>query len=191
MIPAVLLLLAAGAAPAPPVSPGAWLDAPKPTGWNRAGAPLPKAPKNDGETLGKGRCKEGVRPADGPEDAALVAAGWSLFAAQQRFGDAVLVLAGAGGDGMCRPLAIQAFVFVKGKLAGTLAPLPADSRTDGVLDEAHLFGGSIDASFRRYAPDDPLCCPSRRSEVVYRVETGANGSVVVPVSATTSPIPKE
>ncbi len=190
MIAAALLLLAAGAAPAPTASPAAWLDAEKPAGWNRAGAPVPKAPKSDGEVLGKGRCKEGVRPGAGPEDAALAAAGWSLFASQQRFGDAVLVIAGAGGDGMCRPLNVQAFVFVKGKFAGTLAPLPADSRTDGVLDEAHLFGASIDASFRRYAPDDPLCCPSRKSEIVYRVESGANGPVVVPVSATTSPLPK-
>lgn len=190
--PGLLLLLAAGIVSAAEPGGGDWLDAKSVAGWNQAGAEIPGAPSTDADPLGKGRCKDGATPAVAPEEKRVVAGGWSLLPRTQRLGDTVLVLASAGGDGMCRPLNIQGFLFVKGWFAGTVAPRPVDSRADGVFEEAKLLGkGSVTASFRRYSGDDPLCCPSRASDVVYRVDASRSGPVLVPVSVTTRKLPAE
>lgn len=188
----LLLLLAAGILSAAEPRGGDWLDAKVVSGWNTAGAEIPQAPSTDADPLGKGRCKDSAVPAIAPEEKRVAAGGWSLLPRTQRLGDAVLVLASAGGDGMCRPLNIQGFLFVKGWFAGTVSPRPVDSRSDGVFEEAKLLGkGSVTASFRRYAADDPLCCPSRSSDVVYRVDASRSGPVLVPVSVTTRKLPAE
>jgi len=76
----------------------------------------------------------------------------------------------AGFDGMCRPMGYQAFVYSEGRYAGTLSPVPMNSRTDGSLTRVHLVRSTaITAEFARYRDSDPLCCPSRTSTVEYRV----------------------
>jgi hypothetical protein len=187
----LLALLAAGILAAAGPQGGDWLDAKKVVGWNRAGAAIPKAPSTDADPLGKGRCKDETIPATGPEEQQVVAGGWNLLPQTRQLGETVLVLGSAGGDGMCRPLNIQAFFFVKAKFAGTLAPRPVDSRSDGVFEEAKLGNRSVTVSFRRYTDDDPLCCPSRSSDVVYRVEEGGAGPVAVPVSVKTRKLPAQ
>ena len=67
-------------------------------------------------------------------------AGWTLYGPLQSFGDASLIVAGSDVDGMCRPLGYQGFVFVGDVLAGTIAPAPMDSRSDGAETEAMLTG---------------------------------------------------
>ena len=188
----LLPLVVAGLVSAAEPRGGDWLDAKAVAGWNQAGGEIPKAPSTDADPLGKGRCKDGAVPAISPEEKRVVAAGWSLLPRTQRLGDTALVLGSAGGDGMCRPLNIQGFLFVRGWFAGTVAPRPVDSRVDGVFEEAKLLGkGSVTVSFRRYTDADPLCCPSRASDVVYRVEAGREGPVLLPVSVTTRKLPQE
>ncbi len=173
---------------APPVSAdGAWLDQPL-ANWNRPGAAIPKAPAPQGEPPDTPRCAQLVRRPTTVMDRALVAAGWRLFGPMQIYGGTAVVTAGSSVDGMCRPLGFQAFVFVDGKLAGTLSPVPMDARTDGAETTARLVSESeLFAEFARYAEADPLCCPSRLTTVTYRIERQGKGTVVVPVGAATAP----
>jgi len=170
------VLLALGAAGAGAASdPGAWLDA-APAGWNAAGAALPTAPP--APSIGPLPCARDERAAAGPEEAQLAAAGWKLesYWPTQRAGDAALVTALAGYDGMCRPWQFDGFVFVGDRFVGTLAPAPMSSREDGVLVGTPRLSadGAVEAEFTRYAPTDPLCCPSRgRTRVDYAVANGA------------------
>jgi hypothetical protein len=174
---------------------GGWLDA-APTGWNQANAPIPTAPPLRQSQV---RCQNQERAATETAETQLRAQGWRLEsywpAAEQ--GNLTLVTALADYDGMCRPLEFNVFAFVDGGYAGTLSPVLMDSRTDGVL--AFVPGGAnpsaaspsqLKASFLRYAPTDPLCCPSRpATTVTYQIVNG----VVVPTAigvATPTTLPK-
>jgi hypothetical protein len=163
----------------------AWLDGP-PRGWNAAGAAVPAAPAPAGVALPM--CRADERPAAGPEEQQVAAAGWRLegFWPTQRAGQTALVLASADYDGMCRPMAFNGFLFADGRFAGTLAPTPMASRFDGALAGTPTLapgGASLTASFLRYAPDDPLCCPSRpAARVTYRLEGLSGTPVLVPVA---------
>ena len=85
---------------------------------------------------------------------------------------------------MCRPADFNVFVFVNGRLAGTLSPDAMVSRTDGSIGGGVRLGpdDTIVADFSRFAREDPLCCPSRRVTVAYRIDRSAKPPVVVPVS---------
>jgi LppP/LprE lipoprotein len=166
-----------------------WFDAPL-TGWNRAGAPVPLAPAPQGNPPGLGRCGESVRAPTTEEDRAVAAAGWTLFGPEPAREAIVVVQGMTSVDGMCRPLGFQAFVFANGRFAGTLSPVPMNSRTDGAQTRVELTSPpGIAADFARYAEGDPLCCPSRVSHVTYRLEGGADGGqpVVVPLRVVTQP----
>jgi hypothetical protein len=90
----------------------------------------------------------------------------------------------AAVDGMCRPAAFNIFVFVGGRLAGTLSPSDMYSRTDGSIGGAiRLADDDIAAEFARYADADALCCPSGRVTVRYRIDRKTSPPVVVPVNA--------
>jgi len=78
-------------------------------------------------------------------------------------------------DGMCRPLAYQIFVFADGRFAGTLSPVPMNSRTDGAAQTPELFGSTVRVAYSRYAPSDPLCCPSHVDTLGFRITRGAKG----------------
>ena len=110
---------------------GAWLDDQSVT-WNTAGMAIPAAPEKPAEV--DPRCVRQARPAESDEDRAVEAAGWTLFS-NYTAGWGIKIVSGLSSyDGMCRPLGFQAFVFVDGKLAGTLSPMPMNSRDDGALE---------------------------------------------------------
>ena len=88
-----------------------------------------------------------------------------------------MVLGRSGVDGMCRPLGFQGFVFSGGRFAGTLAPRPMDSRSDGAAQAPELWSaGTLSVTFSRYTGRDPLCCPSRVSTVQYRIDVRGQGA---------------
>jgi hypothetical protein len=140
------------------------------------------------------RCREAERPAETREDRALTSKGWRLFREYLGGWGIRVVWALAGYDGMCRPLGYQVFVFVDGKLAGALSPAPMSSRTDASLSSLQMFGPAatggplLTAAFSRYAESDPLCCPTRRTTVQYRVDRSQRAPLLTAVSARTAPI---
>ena len=87
---------------------------------------------------------------------------------------------------MRRPSLYNLFVFVGGKYAGVLSPAPMTSRLDGSSGAVRLPLPNITAEFARYTASDPLCCPSSRVTVRYRVDRTAAGPVVAPVEIRTS-----
>ncbi len=86
-----------------------------------------------------------------------------------------------GADGMCRPTQYNVFVFVAGRFAGTLSPALMTSREDGSSGAVRLAPPGITVEFARYAPRDPLCCPSARATVRFRIDRTAAGALVVPI----------
>jgi hypothetical protein len=159
-----------------------WLDRKPVASWNKAGAAVPRAGKGDASN--DARCASGARKPAAADDRRVVAAGWKLVGARQSFGATTVVQGAAGFDGMCRWAGYQAFVFVNGTYAGTLAPKAMDSRTDGALDTVHLASSNqFTADFVRYADTDPLCCPTRTSYVTYAI---ARGPVVRATEVTTT-----
>ena len=176
-----LTVLAAGGALAQPTR-GDWLVEPSPTNWNVVGASVPTAP-----TVTNGnddpRCILQERWPESTEEEQVAAAGWRLFDAAQ-LGWGLRVVNGLTNyDGMCRPLGFQTFVFADGHFAGTISPEVMDSRTDGVGRVVNMRGpGNLSAQFSRYAPTDPLCCPSSSFFVEYSIERA--GPLLVPQSST-------
>jgi len=160
-----------------------WLDNPKPSSWNTPAQAIPSAPKIQGNA--DARCRVAARPPQLAEDKLVRERGWDLVSAFQGGWQIVVIRGAAGYDGMCRPLQYQDFVFVRGAFAGTLSPRPMDSRTDGAIAGVSLQSGTrLTAQYVRYATNDPLCCPSRTTSVVFDV-TG-DQPVVRPVSASTA-----
>jgi hypothetical protein len=158
-----------------------WLDGDM-APWNTAGMAVPHAPTIEGNT--DPRCAENERPAETPEDRQLTAEGWRLFRAYQRGWGISLISALSAYDGMCRPLGYQWFVFVDGTFAGTISPQPMDSRTDGAATDVVLYApDNMNATYLRYAPDDPLCCASGSDSVQFTIEPSSGGAVLVPQSS--------
>lgn len=190
---AMLTSLLAMAAPGDSVAIGStWLDAKPLPAWNTSGAPLPKAPRGDGQSLKTGRCAELARKPTSASDRALMKAGWTLLGPLQVFDTTEVITAAAEGDGQCRAMGFQVFVFVDGRFAGTLSPEPMTDRFDGVMGEVRLSSPkSLTATVRRYGKDDPLCCPSRLGTVEYTLQPGPRGPVVTATQATTSPTPAQ
>jgi len=171
-----------------PGTPGAqgatWLNGPVigMPNWNTAGAPVTPAPLVP--SLAPEVCVARERPSATPEERQVAGGGWRLvdYWQTQRLGDVAVVMAVIAHDGMCRPLGYNAFVFTDGRFAGTVSPAPMSSRGDGALirPPALLPGGRLEGSFVRYAPSDPLCCPSRPAvSVVYRVEQTEAGPLLL------------
>lgn len=184
----LLILVVLGLAPAAWGQPagGSWLDQSTPTSWNVAGAAVPKAPRPQDDD--DPRCRQQARPPQLAEDRQVTQQGWQLVGAFQGGWNVVVVRAASAYDGMCRPFQFQAFVFVQGRFAGTLSPGLMDSRSDGALSQAFLYDGeSLMAEYQRYAPADPLCCPSRTTSVRFAIDR--TPASVRPVSASTSTPP--
>jgi hypothetical protein len=118
-----------------------WLDDAKPAAWNKPGATIPRTPKLEGPI--DQRCREAARPPQLDEDTRVREQGWDLVGPFQGGWRTVVVRGTAGYDGMCRPRQYQEFVFVRGVFAGTLAPQPMDSRTDGALARVSLQCATI------------------------------------------------
>ncbi|RJG19227.1 META domain-containing protein [Massilia cavernae] len=139
--------------------------------WNRQGLALlqlPRpSPQGDSANTAKCRANQVRQPASAAEKA-LVRRGWLMYGPVYSYDSTRIVTALSGFDGMCRPLGYQAFVYWDGRYAGTLSPVPMNSRTDGALTSIHLNGpGRFSADFARYRESDALCCPSRVDSVAY------------------------
>lgn len=161
-----------------------WLDRPL-TGWNQSLTGVPRPPSGDQAVQNfAARCKFDLRRTSVGERA-LAEAGWLPYLHVDRQlvqGDVEIIAGMSGADGMCRPTGFNLFVFVGGRLAGTLSPVPMSSREDGSVGAVRLAPeGTITAEFARYTEKDALCCPSSRVSVRYRVERGA-AAVVVPLA---------
>ena len=163
-----------------------WLDRPL-SNWNTPGRAMPRAMPN-GETISEitKRCTYLPMMRNTPGERTVADAGWlpfHMFDRQIVQRDVEIVGGLAGVDGMCRPVDFNVFVFVSGRLAGTLSPADMASRTDGSIGGAIRLAedDTIAAEFARYAEPDPLCCPSTRVTVRFRIDRKAMPPVVVPV----------
>lgn len=187
----VAALALAGCASGPSARGGGWLDRPL-TSWNRAGGPVPPAPAPTAQQAdNRERCRSGIRAPASPPDRAVSAAGWWLVGPPQVFGEATVLVGAADWDGMCRPWSYQAFVFAGERFAGTLSPTLMDSRTDGAFQAVRLASPfHLTGDFVRYTAQDPLCCPSRVSEVAYKVDSTRAGPVVLAVAVLTRVLPR-
>ncbi|MBI3969379.1 MAG: LppP/LprE family lipoprotein [Chloroflexi bacterium] len=168
-------------------APSAWLDAPL-ASWN---APGSEPPTTGRLTPGQHAycATRGARAPETPEEDDLNQRGWTLYGPARSTWGTRVVLGASGEDGMCRPLGFHLFAYVDGRYAGTLSPTPMDSRADGVagqiaIEPAQLGGSDVRlrVRFRRYAPTDPLCCPSRPATVVdYYTDLQPEGPVLIPL----------
>jgi hypothetical protein len=172
--------LLAALSPGLAAADGGWLDQPL-SNWNQPGLDVPQAPPMDPST--NPQCLNQNRPVETDADQAIADAGWTLFGGYQGGWNSYVVRGLSGYDGMCRPLRFNEFVFVDGQFAGAISPTLMDSRIDGVGD-VRFFAtkDALVAEFQRYAPTDPLCCPSSRASVFYQINRTAAGPVLVPQS---------
>jgi hypothetical protein len=179
----ILLLAGAVSAQAPPAS---WLDRPL-SNWNSPGRAMPRAvPVNGSMAETAKRCAFPAFLRETPGQRALADAGWRpfhLFDREIVQRDVEIIGGLAGADGMCRPLNFNAFVFVNGRLAGTLSPADMNSRTDGSIGVVRLAeDDTIGAEFSRFAETDALCCPTGRVAVRYHIDRTAAAPIVVPLN---------
>ena len=163
-----------------------WLDRPLNRNWNAGSGQVPQAP---GSLAIEPQCRAQLRPASSQADRQLQRAGWTLFGASQEYGTTTVVMGLNGFDGMCRPTEYNAFVFVSNRFAGTLSPVPMNSRTDGSLVDSDLISATnINATFNRYSSTDALCCPSRTSTVLYTISAALFRPVVKADNVNTAPV---
>jgi LppP/LprE lipoprotein len=188
-----VLVVAGCAGVSAPAAPrgGGWLDRPL-AAWNQAGAPVPRPPDaSASQAENRERCRAVIRTPVSTADRTVTAAGWWLFGPARTLGATSVVAGSADWDGMCRPSSYQVFVFVGDRFAGTLSPVLMDARTDGAWQGARLESlFHLTAEFLRYSEADPLCCPSRSSEVAYRIDPAVRGPVVVPLAVLTRALPR-
>lgn len=164
-----------------------WLDVPNPANWNRPGASVPLAPPNPSQNP---QCASQVRSAGSPADAALVSRGWLLWGTPTSNGTTTIISAGTGWDGMCRPMGFNYFVFTGNVFAGTLSPTLMDSRTDGQLSTVDIRNqANWSANYARYSPTDPLCCPSRTTNVTFQLQNLGGSMTTVPIQTRTTTNP--
>ena len=190
----ILLLTFALALVGQPQKP-MWLDSPVNPAfkqWNHTGGSIPKVKKQFDDDLKefKNRCSASRPPSvtESPETLAVTSRGWTVFKSRSDFHGIVVVSALQDYDGMCRPIGYQDFVFVNGILAGTLSPKSIDSRSDASsITVTFAESGKILAELNRYTEKDPLCCPSRNSEVTYEIQTSGTKPLVVVTNIRTRP----
>ena len=163
----------------PKPGPMSWLDATIVRQWNRSGRTMPHAPRGSSRD---GNCK-GYKSAGGSESD-LAKSGWLVTRPGVSHNEITVVEGQAANDGMCRPTQYQEFVFINGDFAGTLSPVLMNSRSDGAAANVRVPGdGRIVVAFLRYSERDPLCCPSRTTEVEYTI-VRVNGKPLVSVKGT-------
>ena len=162
-----------------------WLDR-QPANWNVAGQAVTTAPAPEEPIQSVlARCRL-TRLQSTPGERAIASAGWIPFhpGGQQVAQNDVEIVGGmTWADGMCRPASYNLFVFVTGAFAGSLSPTLMTSRLDGASGAVQLTPQGIAVEFLRYKETDPLCCPSSRVMVQYRIDR-TQGPVVMPISVT-------
>jgi hypothetical protein len=186
MMKAIAVIVLLSGTVAAQTSQEMWLDRPL-KNWNMPGhiLPSPKLPHETSAEIAR-RCAFQPMTATTPGEKAVAAAGWlpfHMFDRRLAAGDVEIVGGLAAADGMCRPDMFNVFVFVAGKLAGTLSPAEMRPRSDGSIGGAVRLAedGIIAAEFARYTEPDPLCCPSSRVTVRYEIDRTSGVPVVVPV----------
>jgi len=192
---ALLIVLAACTAPSGPRATGPhgdrrdWLDEPLVT-WNAPDAAVPGPPQVLADPPDTARCARLVRSPSSAEERSVAERGWSLIREPETRERITIVIGSTAVDGMCRPLGYQGFVFVEGRFAGTLSPVPMDARSEGAQTQVSIEGpGEVRATYARYRQSDPLCCPSRTSVVTFGLEQEPRGPVLVPREVVTTPRP--
>jgi hypothetical protein len=118
---------------------------------------------------------------------AVVDAGWTLFGQHQTSFGIDVVTGTSGYDGMCRPMGYHAFVFVGDAFAGTISPDSMAARSDGSGMVVAVVPGGLIGQFVRYAPTDPLCCPSSVVTVQYAIVARPGGPILAPQSSSVDP----
>ena len=183
----IMVLLTVPVTAGPQENPASWLDRPL-VNWNKAGEPVPGAPAGDEPTASViSRCKL-TPPRSTMAERAIESAGWIPFWSfdQQLVREDVEIVGGMrGADGMCRPLTYNLFVFVRGQFAGRLSPTSMGSRLDSSSGIVRMALPVVTTEFARYRSNDPLCCPSSRITVRYRIDR-TTGPVVVPIEVRTT-----
>lgn len=181
LIPALVIVLALTVSTSARVeADGSWIDGPR-VNWNQAGMRIPAAPPMAADV--DPRCLELRRRPESFEDKAAAAAGWSLWGSYQAGWGMVSVKVLSGFDAACRPLGFQELVFVDGAFAGTISPLPMESRTDGAGAVLSFLGpDSMAAVFRRYQSVDDPCCPSGMAAITFTIDRSGPSPVLVPQS---------
>jgi hypothetical protein len=149
--------------------------------WNYAGMPIPAAEADFSEFIDP-ICARSVRQPEIPEDWLVAERGWNLFGPYEGGWGLRYFGATAGFDGMCRPYGYQYFFFLDGVFVGTIAPGSMASRTTGA---GRVLSFDADrrvvTTYVRYAPEDPLCCPSRPAlSIELRVRITDEGPVLLP-----------
>ncbi len=171
-----IMLAAAFAAQA-----SSWLDRPL-AKWNAANAGLPAPPASPETRPALTRRCASLVASGSAVDALVTKAGWVPFLHLDRRitrDDAEVVAGMAAAGPACEPTIFNLFVFVGGRFAGTLSPLPMSTSRDGVAGSVRLTGPeAITTEFARYTPTDSECCPSSVVRVSYRL-TRVGAAVVL------------
>ena len=178
-IAAASILVMLGA-PVPAGAQQSWLDGPL-YAWNQAGADVPLAPYPPDDI--DPPCTRQIRAPQTAEEQAVSDAGWLLVGDVTQSRTVMAIQGATGFDGMCRPYDYQFFVFADHQFAGTIAPDPMDSRTDGSGFVRGVTDDAVVARFARYADTDPLCCPNTILAGYYRIRRGPDGPVLIPVQS--------
>ena len=158
-----------------------WLDRPL-TVWNKPGTSVPSPAQKPAQpaTIVKRCSLTSPTPATGAS--ALATAGWIPYLHQDRAvsRDGVDIIGGLTDAGAaCEPTGFNLFVFVNGRFAGTLSPVPMTTSRDGVAGAVRLVSANgLTTEFARFAPGDLDCCPSTRVRVTYRIDRGDQPTIV-------------
>lgn len=92
----------------------------------------------------------------------MVRKDWTLYGQVYSYETTKVFTAMAGADGMCRPLGYQAFVYSEGRYAGTLSPVPIDSRTNSSLINACWMQRVLLQS--SHVTNPPIPCAARQKQ---------------------------
>lgn len=164
-----------------------WLDRPV-QNWNRAGAALP-AGAADAAVVKEARDRCRLPAPATPGGRALTSAGWIAQPHLDRElvrGEIEILTGAASLDDACAPQAFNLFVFVAGRFAGTLSPIPMSPSADGYAGPVRFAGDGISAEFARYKAGDASCCPSARMAVQYQIDNTSGTPSVVPIGVRTT-----
>lgn len=158
---------------------GTWLDLKPLPSWNERKRYILQTKEISPDELK--RCSVAVRQPTLPQDRLLTKMGWTLVGPAQIFGNTTVITTAEAFDGMCRPLKFENYVFVGNRVAGTLAPGPLDSRTDGAVVNVKMVAErNLTAEFVRYRESDPLCCPYKIEAVTYVIKPDGANFLLVP-----------